>query len=170
MAEDDEHLAAALDEQRRAVSFDPRRRRGGPRAARACASASRPTAPGWRARAPGAAGSPSGWPAPLPRSPLLAVVLAVTERRHRPCRTPPPSRPSRRPGPRPRTAHVARRPEDGVGFPDWARKFGWNATGKRTGEIEGRPATTIYYEKDGKTLAYTIVSGDALDVPDDARP
>jgi hypothetical protein len=29
--------------------------------------------------------------------------------------------------------------------------------------------TTVYYEKEGKTLAYTIVGGDALDTPDDAR-
>jgi hypothetical protein len=59
--------------------------------------------------------------------------------------------------------------QDGVRFPEWGAKFGWKATGTRTGEIEGRPATTVYYEKDGKTIAYTIVGGDALDVPDDAR-
>ena len=57
--------------------------------------------------------------------------------------------------------------QDGVAFPAWAEKFGWEATGTHTGEIDGRAATTVYYEKDGKTLAYTIVGGDALDVPDD---
>ena len=56
--------------------------------------------------------------------------------------------------------------QDGLPFPAWAEKFGWEATGTNTGEIEGREATTVYYEKDGNTLAYTIVGGDALDVPD----
>ena len=56
----------------------------------------------------------------------------------------------------------------GVKFPEWGAKFGWKATGQRTGEVEGRDATTVYYEKDGKTLAYTIVGGDPLDVPGDA--
>jgi hypothetical protein len=59
--------------------------------------------------------------------------------------------------------------QDGVVFPEWDAKFGWQATGIREGEIDGRDATTVYYEKDGKTLGYTIVGGDALDGPDDAR-
>ena len=58
--------------------------------------------------------------------------------------------------------------QDGVAFPAWTEKFGWEATGTRTGELDGRAATTVVYEKDGKTLAYTIVGGDALDAPDDA--
>jgi len=58
--------------------------------------------------------------------------------------------------------------QDGVAFPAWAEKFGWEATGTRTGDIDGREATTVYYQKEGKTLAYTIVSGDALGDPDDA--
>ena len=59
--------------------------------------------------------------------------------------------------------------QDGVAFPEWGAKFGWEATGVRSGELDGRDATTVYYEKEGKTLAYTIVGGDALDWPDDAR-
>jgi hypothetical protein len=59
--------------------------------------------------------------------------------------------------------------QDGVEFPEWGAKFGWETTGTRTGEVDGREATTVYYEKDGKTLAYTIVGGDALDTPDDAK-
>lgn len=59
--------------------------------------------------------------------------------------------------------------QDGVQFPEWGAKFGWRAIGTRTGEVDGRDATTVYYEKEGKTLAYTIVGGDALDGPDDAR-
>jgi hypothetical protein len=56
--------------------------------------------------------------------------------------------------------------QDGVAFPAWTEKFGWEATGSRTDELDGRSTTTVFYEKDGKTLAYTIVGGDALDVPD----
>jgi hypothetical protein len=59
--------------------------------------------------------------------------------------------------------------QDGVAFPEWGAKFGWKATGTRSGEVDGREATTVYYEKEGKTLAYTIVGGDALDGPDDAK-
>ncbi len=59
--------------------------------------------------------------------------------------------------------------QDGVAFPEWGAKFGWEATGIRRGEVDGRDATTVYYEKDGKTLAYTIVGGEALDWPEDAR-
>jgi hypothetical protein len=58
---------------------------------------------------------------------------------------------------------------DGLAFPAWAAKFGWRASGTRRGEVDGRAATTVYYTKDGKTLAYTIVAGDALDGPGDAR-
>jgi hypothetical protein len=59
--------------------------------------------------------------------------------------------------------------QDGVAFPEWGAKFGWEAAGMRSGDVDGRDATTVYYEKDGKTLAYTIVGGDALDWPEDAR-
>jgi anti-sigma factor RsiW len=60
--------------------------------------------------------------------------------------------------------------QDGVAFPEWDAKFGWRATGSHTGEIDGRAATTVYYENaEGRTLAYTIVGGDALDPPGDAR-
>jgi hypothetical protein len=59
--------------------------------------------------------------------------------------------------------------QDGVAFPEWGAKFGWETTGIRKGEVDGRDATTVYYEKEGKTLAYTIVGGDALDTPDDAK-
>jgi hypothetical protein len=54
----------------------------------------------------------------------------------------------------------------GLPFPDWAEKFGWEASGRRVDEIDGRRAVTVFYEKEGKEIAYTIVSGDALDAPD----
>jgi hypothetical protein len=60
--------------------------------------------------------------------------------------------------------------QDGVAFPRWdSEKLGWQATGMHTGEVDGHPATTVYYEKDGRTLAYTIVAGEALDGPGASR-
>jgi anti-sigma factor RsiW len=78
---------------------------------------------------------------------------------------------------RPPTAKVAAVPADSkllqervadVRFPNYAGKFGWKAVGTRTDEIQGRATRTVFYEKDGKRIAYTVVSGDALDQPDAA--
>jgi hypothetical protein len=52
---------------------------------------------------------------------------------------------------------------DGVAFPSWARAFGWTATGVRSDRLDGRRATTVFYEKQGQRVAYTIVSGVPLD-------
>jgi hypothetical protein len=59
---------------------------------------------------------------------------------------------------------------EGVVFPSWDEKFGWRASGARQDELDGRDTETVFYEKDGKRIAYTIVGGDALDVPDGAIP
>jgi hypothetical protein len=55
-----------------------------------------------------------------------------------------------------------------IPFPSWLDEFGWRATGVRTDEIEGREAITVFYERNGRRIGYTIVAGDALDVPDRA--
>jgi anti-sigma factor RsiW len=55
-----------------------------------------------------------------------------------------------------------------LAFPNWLEKFGWKATGLRTDTIGGRDATTVFYEKNGKRIGYTIVDGDPLDVPGNA--
>ena len=52
-----------------------------------------------------------------------------------------------------------------VRFPNYAGKFGWKATGTRTDEIEGRATRTVFYEKGGRRIAYTVVSGAALEQP-----
>ena len=57
---------------------------------------------------------------------------------------------------------------EGVDFPAWEDEFGWTATGQRQDDLDGRDARTVTYEKQGKTIGYTIVSGDALPNPDDA--
>lgn len=59
---------------------------------------------------------------------------------------------------------------DRVQFPNFARRFGWTPTGTRTDEIDGRRTRTVFYEKGGQRIAYTIVAGDALEEPEDAVP
>jgi hypothetical protein len=168
MAEEDEQLAAALDEQRRAVMLI----RGAaaevqaPLALRERLEADRARLARPRARRRWLSIGLAGAVAAVA---LLAVVLAgpgggPTVQDAAAFATQPPT--ASAPAGNGTELPVA---QDGVAFPDWAAKFGWKATGKRTGEIDGRPATTIYYAKGGKTLAYTIVGGDALDVPEDAR-
>jgi anti-sigma factor RsiW len=57
---------------------------------------------------------------------------------------------------------------DGVVFPDFLESFGWEAVGLRRDEINDRDATTVFYEKDGKQIAYVIVSGSGLTPPSGA--
>jgi hypothetical protein len=53
-----------------------------------------------------------------------------------------------------------------VRFPDYEEKFGWRAVGKREDEVDGRDVTTVFYERDGERVRYSIVAGDALAQPD----
>jgi anti-sigma factor RsiW len=55
-----------------------------------------------------------------------------------------------------------------VRFPNYAAKFGWKAVGTRMDEIEGRATRTVFYAKGARAIAYTVVSGAALDDPDGA--
>jgi hypothetical protein len=55
---------------------------------------------------------------------------------------------------------------EGLAFPNWEPEFGWRADGARLDDVEGREAMTVFYEKEGGELAYTIVSGDPLDPPE----
>ncbi len=57
----------------------------------------------------------------------------------------------------------------GVAFPNYSKAFGWRASGERTDELDGRRATTVYYRSRGREIAYSIVSGEALAWPGDAR-
>ena len=51
---------------------------------------------------------------------------------------------------------------DGIPFPYWEDRFHWRAIGARTDRLAGRAATTVFYRRGGQTIAYTIVSGQAL--------
>jgi anti-sigma factor RsiW len=54
----------------------------------------------------------------------------------------------------------------GVRFPNYQEKFGWRATGTRDDKIDGRDVTTVFYEREGERVSYSIVAGDALAEPD----
>jgi hypothetical protein len=49
---------------------------------------------------------------------------------------------------------------DGLRFPSPA---GWHAAGARSDALDGRAARTVFYERGGSRVAYTIVSGPPLD-------
>jgi anti-sigma factor RsiW len=52
-----------------------------------------------------------------------------------------------------------------VYFPNWARSFGWRATGQRRDRLGDRNVVTVYYTGHGARVAYSIVSSPALRVP-----
>jgi anti-sigma factor RsiW len=54
---------------------------------------------------------------------------------------------------------------EGVVFPDLLRRFGWRAVGVRRDWLDGRNATTVFYEKGSRRIAYVIVAGDGLPRP-----
>jgi len=54
---------------------------------------------------------------------------------------------------------------DDVRFPNYEGKFGWEAVGTRTDEIGGRKTKTVFYRKEGRRIAYTIVEGEQLAWP-----
>jgi hypothetical protein len=67
------------------------------------------------------------------------------------------------------SGRVLRASVEGVSFPDWSAEFGWNETGARGDTLNGRETRTVFYEHMGHRIAYTIVSGPPLAVPDNAR-
>ena len=68
----------------------------------------------------------------------------------------------------PRQPALLRDRVEAVRFPNFEAKFGWEATGVRTDEIGGRTVRTVFYRNEGRRIAYSIVSGEALDWPGDA--
>ena len=54
---------------------------------------------------------------------------------------------------------------DDVRFPNYEGKFGWEAEGLRTDEIGGRETKTVFYTREGRRIAYTIVEGEQLAWP-----
>jgi hypothetical protein len=62
-------------------------------------------------------------------------------------------------------------PDDGVvpGFSDFAARAGWAPTGGRSDRVEGRSTVTVFWERAGRRIAHTVVSGDPVDAPPGAR-
>ncbi|HEX2359309.1 MAG TPA: hypothetical protein VHH72_05800 [Solirubrobacterales bacterium] len=54
---------------------------------------------------------------------------------------------------------------DGVPFPNLEGEFGWRQAGERSDELDGRDTKTVFYERGGQRIGYTILSGDAIDPP-----
>lgn len=65
-------------------------------------------------------------------------------------------------------ALLRERVED-VPFPNYAAKFGWKAVGTRVDELDGRRARTVFYERAGRRVAYTIIPGAPLPEPADTE-
>lgn len=59
---------------------------------------------------------------------------------------------------------------EGVPFPYWGESFQWEAVGARDDKIADRSAKTVYYDNPkGARAAYTILGGDKIDPPSNAR-
>jgi hypothetical protein len=52
---------------------------------------------------------------------------------------------------------------EGLPFPNWEPELDWRAAGVRHDELGGRRLTTVLYEKGGRRIAYSIVSGAPLE-------
>jgi hypothetical protein len=57
---------------------------------------------------------------------------------------------------------------ESVPFPSWEDEFEWLSSGARRDDLDDRSTTTVFYDKQGKRIGYTIVGGDALEVPEEA--
>lgn len=80
------------------------------------------------------------------------------------------ARPAERVAPTPRAGTPLLAAEhEGVPFPDWSSEFGWHAVGARDDTLDDRTTRTVFYEHMGHRIGYTIVSGDALELPPDAE-
>lgn len=53
----------------------------------------------------------------------------------------------------------------GVPFPNLEDQFGWSEAGDRSDELDGRSSRTVFYERDGHRIGYSIVAGDPLPPP-----
>lgn len=72
----------------------------------------------------------------------------------------------------PDTATVLEGEFAGLRFPNWEPEFQLTSSGARTDTVEGRTVKTTFYDDAAgeRRLAYTIVSGDPLGIPEDAVP
>lgn len=57
----------------------------------------------------------------------------------------------------------------GVAFPNYPEDFGWQVSGERADELDGRGTRTVFYRRGNQEVAYSIVDGDPLAWPSDVR-
>ena len=53
----------------------------------------------------------------------------------------------------------------GLYFPNWSATLGWRPIGVRSDQLGGRQAVTVYYQRNGMSVAYTILATPALAQP-----
>lgn len=95
-------------------------------------------------------------PAGTPGAPSLSEAAALAIRG--------PAAPAPLPDPAAPSVKLAKPIQD-LYFPNWAPRFGSRAVGRRTDQVHGRQAVTVYYEWHGERLAYTIVASPPLAAP-----
>jgi hypothetical protein len=55
---------------------------------------------------------------------------------------------------------------EGIAYPYWNRRFGWQTAGARSDQLGGRKVTTVFYANSaGRRIGYSIVAGSALPIP-----
>lgn len=55
---------------------------------------------------------------------------------------------------------------DGIAYPYWNRRFGWQTAGARSDTIGGHSVTTVFYANSaGQRIGYSIVTGGPLPIP-----
>jgi hypothetical protein len=57
----------------------------------------------------------------------------------------------------------------GVPFPNLHAEFVWHQAGSRSDDLGGRRTRTVFYERAGQRIGYTILPGDPIDPPGGAR-
>jgi hypothetical protein len=93
---------------------------------------------------------------------VLVVVLSLTGPRG--ASTPDAALLSERPAERGATV----RSFVGVAYPHWSHRFGWDRDGQRNDELGGRKTTTAFYRHTHHRIGYTVISGPAIEPPEDA--
>jgi hypothetical protein len=93
-------------------------------------------------------------PSGSPEGPTVAQAAALSGRA---ATAPPPKRYDGLP--------ILDREVEGLHFPRWQARFHWRASGVRVDRLRGRQATTVFYNRAGRRIGYTIVAGEALGLP-----
>ncbi len=59
---------------------------------------------------------------------------------------------------------------EGIAYPYWNRRFGWQTAGVRSDKLAGRMVTTVFYANaTGQRIGYSIVDGHPLATPTEGR-